>query len=210
MLVSKKRGIEAVSHMCAVMRNAELEMLPKVALSKEELPLLPNVFDVVDSLWGNKIHLRGMLLAMGLSKSEETSIRYTFGTSLITQVHANFPVTAPRNADLYSYIDYQIPDTCPAYPLLRDRDIARTTVMNKFNNIAAQLCSFIEAHKSTNEALKAMPELAMYLTKDVLDDIERKGYRGDKQDEAEKSKPAVDLSTVVSAAVAHRIEGALK
>ena len=207
MLVSKKRGIEAVSHMCAVMRTAELETLPKVALSEEELTLLPNVFDVVDSLWGNKIHLRGMMLAMGLSKSEKTSIRYKFGTSLITQVQANFPITAPRNADLYSYIHYQIPDTCPAYPLLRDRDIARTTVMNKFNNIAAQLCSFIEAHKSTNEALKAMPELAMYLTKDVLDDIARKVSRGDKQGEAENRKPAVDLSTVVSAAVAHRIGG---
>lgn len=207
MLVSKKRGIEAITATCAVMRTAELETLPKVELTKEELKLLPSIFDVVDSLWGNKIHLRGMMLAMGLSKSEKTNIRYKFGTSLITQVQANFPVTAPKNADLYSYIEYQIPDTCPAYPLLRDRDIARTTVMNKFNNIAAQLCSFIEAHKSTNEALKAMPELAMYLTKDVLDDIERKVSRGGKQDEVEKSKPAVDLSTVVSAAVAHRIGG---
>lgn len=207
MLVSKKRGIEAVSHMCAVMRTAELKTLPPVALSEEELTLLPNVFDVVDSLWGNKIHLRGMMLAMGLSKSEKTNIRYKFGTSLITQVQANFPVTAPRNADLYARIDYQIPDTCPAYPLLRGRSIARTTVVNKFDNIAAQLCSFIEAHKSTNEALKAMPELAMYLTKDVLDDIERKVSRGDKQGAAENRKPAVDLSTVVSAAAAHRIGG---
>lgn len=207
MLVSKKRGIEAVSQMCAVMRTDELKTLPKVELTKEELKLLPSVFDVVDSLWGNKIHLRGMLLAMGLSKSETTSIRYKFGTSFITQVQVNFPVTAPRNADLYACIDYQIPDTCPAYPLLRGRSIARTTVVNKFDNIAAQLCSFIEAHKSTNEALKAMPELAMYLTKDVLDDIERKVSRGDKQGAAENRKPAVDLSTVVSAAAAHRIGG---
>lgn len=65
----------------------------------------------------------------------------------------------------------------------------------------------IEAHKSTNEALKAMPELAMYLTKDVLDDIERKVSRGGKQGEVENNKPAVDLRTVVSAAVAHRIGG---
>ena len=207
MLVSKKRGIEAVSHMCAVMRTAELETLPPVALSEEELTLLPNVFDVVDSLWGNKIHLRGMMLAMGLSKSEKTNIRYKFGTSLITQVQANFPVTAPRNADLYAYIDYQIPDTCPAYPLLMGRSIARTTVVNKFNNIAAQLCSFIEAHKSTNEALKAMPELSMYLGSEVMEKIERKVSRGDKQGAAENRKPAVDLSTVVSAAAAHRIGG---
>lgn len=209
MLVSKKRGVEAVSHMCGVMREAEQRTLPKVGLTEEELKLLPSVFDVVDSLWGNKIHMRGMMIDMGLCKSEKTNIRYVFDTTLIVLIQANFPITAPRNTDLYSYYNYNynIPETCPAYALLKQRNDAREAVRTKFNNIAAQLRSFIEAHKSTNEAIKAMPELAMYLTKDVLDDIERKVSRGDKQGEAEKSKPAVDLSTVVSAAVAHRIGG---
>lgn len=207
MLVSKKRGIEAVSHMCAVMRNAKLETLPEVKLTAEELKLLPSVFDVVDSMWGNKIHMRGMMIDMGLCKSEKTNIRYVFDRTCMHTVESRFPVVAPKGTDLYPYYNYTIPDTCPAYALLKQRNDARMAVSTKFDNIAAQLCSFIEAHKSTNEALKAMPELAMYLTKGVLDDIERKVSRGDNQGEAEKSKPAVDLSTVVSAAVAHRIGG---
>ena len=206
MLVSKKRGIEAVTCTVNKMRHAELETMPKVALSKEELHLLPDVFTVIDHLWGDKIHMRSMMLAMGLSRSDRTNIRYKFGTSLLHQVQPTFKVTAPRDTDIYSYFDYHITDTCPAYHLLAQRLAAREEVVAKFNNIATQLCAFIEAHKSTNEALKAMPELAMYLTKDVLDDIERKVSRGGKQDEVVE-KPAVDLSTVVSAAVAHRIGG---
>lgn len=70
-----------------------------------------------------------------------------------------------------------------------------------------QISNFLGKHKSINSALKAMPELVMYLPDSIVDRVNAKAARN-KADADDSEEVMVDVDAIVSLAVAHRINTA--
>lgn len=78
-----------------------------------------------------------------------------------------------------------------------------------FGNIKQQITDFLETHASLNAAVKAMPELELYVPQKYLDKLKEKTVRV-KKEAVEAPEVNVDVEALTRAAVAHRITSAGK
>jgi len=73
-----------------------------------------------------------------------------------------------------------------------------------FGNIKQQITDFLETHASLNAAVKAMPELELYVPQEYIDKLKEKTVRV-KKETVEAPEVNVDVEALTRAAVAHRI-----
>lgn len=210
MLVSKKVGIEAIEASCEKMMNHEVSLLPKPeALTPEESASLPTEYDVMDAVWGSRVHLREMFLTTGVYRKVPASLRLLVKVGDVESVavaeYTNKERAFPPGMEVYRQHNHYIDSSTLAHKGVTERCRAINDVRVKYRAIKKQLTAFVDAHKSTNDALKAMPELSMYLGSEVMAKIEKKPARS--KSDKEETLPEVDLEYIVSAAVAHRIGG---
>jgi hypothetical protein len=75
-------------------------------------------------------------------------------------------------------------------------------INQKYEKISEQIQQFLDAHKTLNQALKAYPDLALYIPKEYMDRINKKVERGAAET---REIPQIDVSLITSTGVAAKL-----
>ena len=88
----------------------------------------------------------------------------------------------------------------------KQSDVTKTAIQEQFNKLSRDLREYLGAHTSLNQALKDMPELALYIPQEYLDKVEAAAPK--KQSTRKKVEtPNIDRQAIAAQAIAHRISG---
>jgi hypothetical protein len=89
---------------------------------------------------------------------------------------------------------------------IKQVDVTKTEIQDQFYKLSADLREYLGAHTSLNQALKDMPELALYIPQEYLDKVEAAAPK--KQSTRKKVEtPNIDRQAIAAQAIAHRISG---
>lgn len=97
-------------------------------------------------------------------------------------------------------------ETLELLKTIKQVDDTKTEIGDQFYTLSADLRAFLGAHTSLNQALKDMPELALYIPQEYLDKVEAESPK--KQSTRKKVEtPNIDRQAIAAQAIAHRISG---
>lgn len=104
-------------------------------------------------------------------------------------------------------------ETRAKYPLLCEKVDAlmawgekKKAITERYRDLTKQVLNVLEASKSLNAALKAVPQLALYCESSWIDAVNKKVTRA-KKDSPDTDMPHIDVDMMVATAIAHRMGG---
>ena len=166
--------------------------------------------DVVDAIraaaWGEYQHLETQMNPAWCTKPTLIDLHYR---GLSFRVRTEDTVVLPPGYSSYRPDVYiKEPSTVPmldAKLVEYNRVLTeREAVTNQFAAIEAQIVAFLRAHPSLNAALKAQPEISMYVDDYYITKVNevRTTVKATKE---EPEMPTIDVGAMVAAAIAHRM-----
>jgi hypothetical protein len=89
---------------------------------------------------------------------------------------------------------------------IKQSDVTKEEIREQFSKLSRDLREYLGAHTSLNQALKDMPELALYIPQKYIDKVEAATPK--KQSTRKKVEaPNIDRQAIAAQAIAHRISG---
>jgi len=116
----------------------------------------------------------------------------------------------PPNTSTYDVINVEgrpaVADRFVQYANKKSAILAE--VKKKYDNIVDQVTTYLKSCKSLNAAIRALPDIRLYIPQSYLDRVDAKVERRVAESKAEEHAAVVDTSLIVSTAVMHKFLGA--
>lgn len=198
MYVSTKEALnDAEATLNGVFRR-ELEPLKPVV--HKELEFTGNVYDVADLSFGNRVHMRSLLITTG-SKSVSAVKRGTVARVMAAVVdpaseynRTSYEVGrvvaphdmmfGPCSSDMHYNGCVTLPKDHPTTVAMQEQYTRYVARQAEYRKIRSDVRNCIQNYKSFNEAVKAHPELLLCVSQSLKDKLEAKVTRAKKEKEA--------------------------
>ena len=192
------------------MKRKELESLPKPNFNN--VPELRSMVDI--KYWGEHLHLKSQMPQKWLESTQqcrvvvswnaENGIARESAMSLIFDL----PFYVPPKTATYSiscgiYMgSTDMPEAMRAEAQkIVDYDVCGV----KWLKVREQVVEFLNKCKSLNEALKLWPHLALYIPRDVIEQVEAKREKKTSESEAMEALKSINVEELTAAAVGARL-----
>lgn len=191
------------------MKRKELVSLPKPNFNN-----VPRLREMVDAqYWGQHLHLKAQMPQKWLESTNQcrmlvkwTDDKQATRESTLT-LSLDIPFQLPPRTPTYNVkceIDTraEVPDDV----LVEAQKIIEYDVCEvKWMKVREQVTEFLNKCKSLNEALKLWPHLALYIPRDVIEQVEAKREKKTSESGAMEALKSIDVEQLTAAAVSARL-----
>jgi hypothetical protein len=192
-------------------RTFETAVAPKNPVTKTDN--LDVLFDASErAIWKEHLHLKSIVPPGWLVKKDRIDLKIMKGgTQLYPEMQVNRVVICPPNTPGYSYVDVRLDVSQIPQALSDEIDAYNTECMEhntKFGKVREQILAYLNSRKSLNDALKAYPDLALYVPKHYIETVNRKTDRAAAQaKEQVTGEVTIDRDLITSTGVVGALHG---
>ena len=203
------------------MRDRELggrERLPTL----EVYPHHPQYQQIVgileESVWGALRYMKEMMPEAWMTKTRRIDMYYVpsgiadrnaeDASHVVVGGDVLFPPDRSPYPDVFITEPNEFLDTLLAETIARAAEY--NEVKHRYARITDQVLGFLRQHPSLNKALKALPELELYIPTEYMDRVNKESERVVRARARAPETPVVpvDVTLLTTTAVAHRVRGA--
>lgn len=157
------------------------------------------------AIWGEYLHLRDQMPASWMTTPDYFSVTLREVTEYENNIIYSFThqnsgkIKCPPKTGVYGASVYINLSDCPA-PVqdyivkLKEHDALHKVHIDKFNALTNQVCTFVRASKSLNDAVKRYPDIRLYLSDYYVTELERVEEKRTRKT-AEKPELPTDIDT---------------
>lgn len=212
--------LNEVENKITSMQHRELSNYPgldRVDIRADDSRYAESVEAVVASTWSAAPHLRSQMPKEWCARPGSIDVIYTDGDRETGKHTITFiirvcgEVALPPRFSSYPSVcvdrnTHPIPWVETLLTNVGENLSKRAEIEHRYGIIREQVIKFIRSQKSLNAALKAHPELALYVKQNRIDKVNEKVERNRSttgQDDGEEI--TLDINAITAAAIAHRI-----
>jgi hypothetical protein len=163
------------------------------------------LFGVADrQIWAPYATLRSQLPGHWFVRVPRVDVHVIHDGLKLREIQLDRELLAPPDTQSYGFLDINIPSRdVPAelFDALQAYFVSCDDHAEKFKSVSEQLRKFLRSHKSLNAALKAYPDLALYVPPAYIERVNRKDQRPGAVAREEEVQPAIDRDMITSLGV---------
>jgi hypothetical protein len=191
--------------------------------SMEEDPILAYVRDqagkplelwLEEALWEGQLHLKSVLPASWIVKTEELRLNIevdgsTSSAKLLAQHGTKIEIPPIHAGNYYQTIKIKLDKskeyTQPLFLAVIAYQTKRKEIVNRWESVTSAVSDFLNKCKSLNQAIKLWPGISLYIPQEYIDKVNEKIERKNKDVEATDSLKSIDTDAIEAAAVIARL-----
>jgi hypothetical protein len=209
------RLLEEVRALINRMRQMEYErdvapLKDKIKSSAVKRPSDQECIELADRLlWAQYAHLRKVVPQGWLRKVTRIDVHMLIGETEVREDRIQLTAkqefyVPPTHESFYFDLHLDVDGLNQEFAADRTAFLAASSKVNqKFNSVYTQVRDFLKAHRSLNRALKAWPDLALYIPQDYKDRVEQEVQRV----AGAREIPQIDVSMLTTTAVMAKLGG---
>jgi hypothetical protein len=191
--------------------------------SMEEDPILAYVRDqagkplelwLEEALWEGQLHLKSVLPASWIVKTEELRLNIEVDGSsssakLLAQHGTKIEIPPIHAGNYYQTIKIKLDKskeyTQPLFLAVIAYQTKRKEIVSRWEAVTSAVSDFLNKCKSLNQAIKLWPGISLYIPQEYIDKVNEKIERKNKDVEATDSLKSIDTDAIEAAAVIARL-----